>query len=76
MLGTLRHAHRRNTQGVARLQTVVGADPAAVDPHFPAAQDPVDVALGNAFQQLSQVVVDALTSRIFTHFMPGCEIFT
>ena len=60
-----RRAHRRQPQPVARFEPVLGPDPAAVHPHFAAAQDAVDVALRHAFQQPRQVVVDALARAFF-----------
>ena len=44
-------------------QAGVRPDPALVHAHLAAAQDPVDVALGNALEDLDQVIVDALTRR-------------
>ena len=49
---------------------IAGADPAAIDPDLPAAQDPVDMAFRDPFQPAHQVVVDALADRIFVNRLP------
>ncbi len=62
---------RRDAHPVAGLQPVVRLHPAAVHPHFPAAQDPVDVALRHALQGAQQEVVDALRLALLAHFHRG-----
>ena len=52
------------------LQPVVGLHPPAVDPHFAAAQHPVDVAFRHAFQLAQEEVVDALGLAFFADFQP------
>ena len=48
----------------------VGPDPPLVDPDLAAAQDPVDVALGDAFQHLDEVIVDPLAVAVLAHYKP------
>jgi hypothetical protein len=69
-------AHRGYAQAIPLLQAIFRPHPAAVHPHFAAAQDAVDMALRHPFQPLRQVVVDALAGRFGPHLMPRCEIFT
>src|SRR5262245_52018933 len=68
--GLFRGAHGRQAHAVARLDPVVRPDTPAVDAHFAAAQDAVDVALRYAFELARQVVVDALAGRVRADFMP------
>ncbi|MNC89611.1 hypothetical protein D3C83_55740 [compost metagenome] len=66
-----RSAHRRQAQAVAGLNPVIGTDAAAVDAHFTAAQDAIDMTFRDPFQPFGQVVVHTLASRFRLHFMPG-----
>lgn len=59
-LVALRHAHRRHTDDIARLQLVLGLDPALVHAHFAFTQDAVNQGLGHAFEPGQEKVVDAL----------------
>src|SRR5262245_10886613 len=60
-----------NPDPIPDLEPIVRLDPAAVDPHFTAAQHPVDVALGHALEPRNQKIVDALAGVFFAHFRPG-----
>ena len=65
-----RHAH-----AVAGLQPVGRIHPTTVHPHLAAAQDTIDVALGNALEQAKKVIVDALVRRRFVNLLPSYGIF-
>ena len=62
--------HRRPRSGSRLRSKDVRPDPPLVDPNLPAAQDPVDVTLRNALQDLREVVVDALAGRILADREP------
>src|SRR5262249_7277395 len=68
--------HRRQAQAVAFFQSVFRTDAAAIDAHFAAAQDAIDVALWHPFQVLGQVVVDALAGGVHLDLVPARRIFT
>ena len=57
----------RGTYTVVRLQTIGRIDPAAVDPHLPGTQQPIDVALGNALQNAHEKIVDALAGFLLAN---------
>ncbi len=59
-LVTLRHAHRRHPDDIARLQLVLGLDPTLVHAHFAFTQNAVDQGLGHAFEPGQEKIVDAL----------------
>jgi hypothetical protein len=61
----------RDPDLVPRLEAVFGLDPAAVDPHLAAAQDPIDVALRYPFEDAQQEVIYALPDPFFAYFKPG-----
>ena len=61
---------RRHPQPVAGVKPCLGPRPAAIEPDLAAAQDAIDVALGNPLQNLEQVVVDALAFTILPHREP------
>src|SRR4030042_657005 len=65
-----RRPDRRYPQLIADDQASLRTDLAAVHPDLAAAQDPVDVALGDALQDLDEVIVDALTLPILAHCKP------
>ena len=56
----LGHADRGDADAVAEGELARGVDPARVHAHLAAAQDAVDVALGNALEVGEQEIVDAL----------------
>ena len=74
--GAPRNLDRRHSQAIARLQPMLRSDAPAVDPHFSAAQDAVDVAFGHPFQESREVIVDPLALALLSHFVPGCGFFT
>ena len=49
---------------------VSGPTRAAIDPHFAAAQNPVDVAFGHPFQHFLQEVVDPLAVAVLPNHEP------
>jgi len=53
-------AHRRNPHAIPRLQAVGRIDAAAVDPHFAAAQDAVDMTARHPLTDAKQKVIHAL----------------
>ncbi len=57
-------AHRRHADDVADDQPRVRSDAPLVHPYLAAAQDPVDMALGNALQHAGEEIVDALAGRV------------
>ena len=63
----LGHPHWRQPHHVTQLQPGVGADATPVDTHLPAADDAVDVGLGNPFEDAHQEVVEALAGTVFIH---------
>ena len=65
--GALRSAHRRQPHDVALDQPAFGAGPALVYAYFAAADDAVDMGLGNALELAHQVVVEALTRVVRLH---------
>jgi len=65
-----RGANRRDPELVARLEPRVGPDLPAIHPHLPAAKDSVNVTFGDPFQDLDQVVVDALPLPVVPHCKP------
>ena len=73
--GPFGHPYWRYAQLVAGLDTVVGLGPSPVDPHLAAAQDAINVALGHAFKQLDQIVVDTLPAGLFPDLVPRHRIF-
>jgi len=50
------------------LQPVVGLHAAAIDPHFPASQHPIDVAFRHALQPPQQEIIDSLRSGFLADF--------
>ena len=69
--GLRRRTYRRDAQFIAHRQSHVGSDSLAVEAHFPAAQNAINVALGNAFQARDEVVVDALAGFFLGHLDPA-----
>ena len=65
-----RRPDRRDPQLVAGRKPRVRPDLSAVHANLAAAQDPVDVALGNALQDLDEVIVDALPLAVLGHCKP------
>src|SRR5438034_5261074 len=65
--GLRRRTYRRDAQFIAHRQSDVGSDSLAVEAHFPAAQHAINVALGNAFEQAKQEIIDALPGGGFVH---------
>jgi hypothetical protein len=63
------------TRRVAKLESVFGADASLVHPYFATAQDAIDMALGYAFGDLQQEVVDALPVGLVANLKPGNRIF-
>jgi hypothetical protein len=62
--GALGHANRRQAHHVAGVQARLGTGPPLVDPHLTAADDAVNVGLGNALEVAHQVVVEALSRHL------------
>jgi hypothetical protein len=56
---------------VADFESGLGTRAAAIEPNLPAAQDPIDVALGHPLQNLEEVVVDALAGTIVPDGVPA-----
>ena len=54
------HAHRWDAQFVTQRQARVGACPTLVDAHLAGADHAVHMGLGNALEQLDQIVVQTL----------------
>ena len=52
---------------VADRQPCIGLHPLAVDAHFAAAQDPVDMTFRNPFEDPQQKIVDALPGASLAH---------
>ena len=75
----LRDANRRHAHEIAEFEAIRGIDAALVHAHFPAAQNPVDVALGYALADAQQEIVDSLTGRAFIDFdhrdLLACDLF-
>ena len=65
-----RGADRGHAQAIAQLEPRVRPDAALVDPDLAAPQDPVDVALGHAFEDLDEVIVDALARAVVADCKP------
>ena len=61
---TLRNANWRDTQDIARLQSIGNVDTLAINPDLPASDDAVDMALGHPLANPQQIVVEALTLLI------------
>src|SRR5258706_2908315 len=70
-ISALGHAHRRQANAIARRDLLRGLHALAVDPDLAAANDPVDVALGNPLEARDQVVVYALAGLVFRHLDPA-----
>src|SRR5262245_8180167 len=68
--GRVGGSHWRYSHAVADSQPVVGLHPTAVDAHFAAAQDAIDVAFGYALQLAQQEVIDALRIAFFPDHEP------
>ncbi len=66
--------HRRHAHHVAQGEPRVRSDAALVHADLAAAQDPVNVALRDAFQDLAQEIVDALASRVLANRKPADSI--
>ena len=56
---------RRQSHQVTRLHTGIGTGTPFVDAHFAAANNPVDVGFGNAFELPHQEVVQTLAGEVF-----------
>jgi hypothetical protein len=65
----------RYAQGIAKLESVFGADASFVHPYFTTTQDAIDMALGYPFGDLQQKVVDALSVGLVANLKPGNRIF-
>ena len=65
-----RGPHRRDPDDVAQDEPRVGPDAPLVHADLPAAQDPVDVALGNALEDAGQEIVDALPGGVVADGKP------
>jgi hypothetical protein len=70
-ISAFRDAYRRHANAIARRDLLRILDSLAVDPDLAAANDPVDVALGNSLEARDQVVVDALAGLVFRHLDPA-----
>ena len=57
-------------QAITHLEPCIRTDPAFIDPDLAAPEDPVDVAFGHPFQNLDEVIVDALAGAIVAHCKP------
>ena len=58
-------AYRRNADGIACLNAVVGFAAFFVQPHFAGADDAVDMAFRDAFEDFYQIVIKALAFLVF-----------
>ena len=67
----LRGAKRRDAQFIAFGKSVFGLGSAPVDAHLAAANDLVDVALGDALGKTQQKIVQSLTRMLFAHYEPA-----
>ena len=67
LIGFLRQPDRRNPHFIARGQTAVGSGTLFVHAHFAAPDDAVDMALGHAFEQADEKVIQTLPGGGFVH---------
>jgi hypothetical protein len=61
----LGHANRRQAHHIPGVHPRLSTGPPLVDPHLAAADDAVNVGLGNALELAHQVVVQPLSNAIF-----------
>ena len=71
-----RHPDGGHPDLVAVHEAVIRLDSPAVDPHLPAAQDPVHVAFGHALEVTDQEIVDSLADTFLTDFKHRRPSFT
>ena len=67
--------HGRDAEQVARLNAAVGLAAFFVQAHFSGADNAVDMALGNAFENFYQIVIKALPRLMFGHANQADRIF-
>ena len=67
--------HGRDAEQVAHLNAAVGLAALFVQAHFSGADNAVDMALGNAFENFYQIVIKALPRLMFGHANQADRIF-
>ena len=75
IISRTRSTNRRNAQHITHDQTASSIDALAVDAHFTATQDAVDMTFRHAFEVLEEEVVDTLGFAAFVNRYPGHRFF-